>query len=157
MKRKWKNCWNRSCRWRSGYCNWCGKGAACCRKGVKGGGCDGRIGGNRYHACVEVPTGYLKCRRRRRRLFDNINENSARTSLGAFSVPQLQQLLLGQETDAVQTPVTGMEFRFPSRSEYNRKIGASTWWCGNIFSSPTSTFDCAQNKQVCLSIDHEDK
>ena len=48
-----KDCW-RGCGRKQGACDWCGAGV-CCRKGWwdTRNGCDGSIGGNRRHECVE--------------------------------------------------------------------------------------------------------
>ena len=35
-----------------GRCGYCGTGGMCCRKGSRGGGCDGSFGGDGRHACV---------------------------------------------------------------------------------------------------------
>ena len=35
-----------------GRCGYCGTGGMCCRKGSRGGGCDGTFGGDGHHACV---------------------------------------------------------------------------------------------------------
>lgn len=62
------NCWNKKVtnngqKCTDGSCPWCGTGS-CCRKGRSGGSgdgrCNGRIGGNGYHACVMKPSAYAK-------------------------------------------------------------------------------------------------
>ena len=39
----------------NGPCKWCGEFGSCCRKNSKKDGCDGKMGGNGHHACVENP------------------------------------------------------------------------------------------------------
>merc|ERR1712070_1260736 len=45
-----KNCWT-PCHKKNGKCAWCGTGV-CCRHGWKKGGCDGKQGAKKHHACV---------------------------------------------------------------------------------------------------------
>jgi len=46
-----EHCWH-ACNKIQGKCLWCGPNGYCCRKGWKSHGCDGKIGGNKFHACT---------------------------------------------------------------------------------------------------------
>ena len=52
LKNAGKGCWHQ-CNKQPGPCEYCGTGG-CCRKGVARNGCDGLIGGARYHSCVAL-------------------------------------------------------------------------------------------------------
>ena len=50
-----KDCWT-GCGKKQGKCDFCGTKGYCCKKGTKGNGCDGTIGGS-GHRCVLKPEG----------------------------------------------------------------------------------------------------
>ena len=52
-----EECYNYKCNQKNGKCDWCGTRGYCCRKGHKGGGCDGSFGGSSSHQCVLKPIG----------------------------------------------------------------------------------------------------
>jgi len=51
-----QNCWT-GCNQLQGKCGWCGVEGYCCKKGMKGNGCDGSIGGIVDYLCVLNPKG----------------------------------------------------------------------------------------------------